>query len=126
MAGREPVECMWAAWQADSACTLFCKPSAKDPTIAVAPAQTAHPWPSLPARSKVLLMGLCGAVDTLASQASGAGQPLGIIFQRAVLFLAVHWWVGGLALATGSTGGCAELVACRCKCLHYTLFCCRP
>ncbi|KAI7842583.1 hypothetical protein COHA_003687 [Chlorella ohadii] len=39
---------------------------------------------------KVLLMGLCGAVDTLASQASGAGQPLGIIFQRAVLFLAVH------------------------------------
>lgn len=42
---------------------------------------------------KVLLMGLCGAVDTLASQASGAGQPLGIIFQRAVLFLAVHWCV---------------------------------
>jgi len=36
-------------------------------------------------------MGLGGAVDILASQASGAGQPLGIIFQRAVLFLAVHW-----------------------------------
>ena len=36
-------------------------------------------------------MGLCGAVDTLASQASGAGLPVGPIFQRAVLFLAVHW-----------------------------------
>lgn len=39
---------------------------------------------------KIPLMGLCGAVDTLASQASGAGQPVGIIFQRAVLFLALH------------------------------------
>lgn len=35
-------------------------------------------------------MGLCGAVDTLATQAVGAGQPVGILFQRAVLFLALH------------------------------------
>lgn len=35
-------------------------------------------------------MGLCGAVDTLASQASGAGLPVGPIFQRAALFLALH------------------------------------
>ncbi|PSC71055.1 MATE efflux family isoform A [Micractinium conductrix] len=39
---------------------------------------------------KIPLMGLCGAVDTLASQASGAGQPVGIIFQRATLFLMLH------------------------------------
>ena len=39
---------------------------------------------------KVLLMGFCGAVDTLASQAVGAGRPVGAIFQRAVLFLALH------------------------------------
>lgn len=35
-------------------------------------------------------MGLCGAVDTLATQAHGAGGALGPIFQRAVLFLAAH------------------------------------
>lgn len=52
---------------------------------------------------KVLLMGLCGAVDTLASQASGAGQAVGPIFQRAVLFLAVHWCerAPGLYVAAG-------------------------
>lgn len=39
---------------------------------------------------KIPLMAFCGAVDTLASQASGAGLPLGALFQRAVLFLAAH------------------------------------
>ena len=49
----------------------------------------ARPPACLPA-GKVLLMGFCGAVDTLASQAVGAGRPVGAIFQRAVLFLALH------------------------------------
>ena len=35
-------------------------------------------------------MGLCGAVDTLGTQSVGAGQPVGIIFQGAVLFLVLH------------------------------------
>ncbi|KAL4857142.1 Protein DETOXIFICATION 15 [Chlorella vulgaris] len=39
---------------------------------------------------KIPLMGLCGAVDTLATQSVGAGQPISSIFQRAVLFLSVH------------------------------------
>eukprot|EP00892_Ulva_mutabilis_P009491 jgi/Ulvmu1/6914/UM031_0121.1 len=40
----------------------------------------------------LLMMGLCGATDTLASQAYGAGQfgQLSIIFQRTCLFLAAH------------------------------------
>lgn len=40
--------------------------------------------------SQIMLMGLCGAVDTLATQAVGARQPVGVIFQRAVLFLLAH------------------------------------
>lgn len=39
---------------------------------------------------KIPLMALCGAVDTLASQAQGAGQPVSLIFQRAVCFLTLH------------------------------------
>ena len=41
---------------------------------------------------RTLLMGLCGAVDTLGSQAVGAGRldALGPLFQRAVLFLGAH------------------------------------
>lgn len=51
---------------------------------------------------KLVLMGLCGALDTLASQAAGAGNTaaLGVIFQRTVLFLLPHCAaISGLLLA---------------------------
>lgn len=75
---------------------------------------TCHPParpPALPPRFRQIpLMGLCGAVDTLASQASGAGQPVGIIFQRATLFLMLHCLVGGQGDVRVCVGGVVRAV----------------